>query len=1095
MPRKSQQAREHVAAPDSTPAQAFRALKTANTDQLIDVINNAQDDSQWNTWLPEYMQVLPGKSVLQPLLHKLAASGCMPAIDALLAKPGVHIDQPDAEGATALSYAVLGKKPLDVLQLLVEKGASTHCRTDTGALLIHTVCLAGARSCLQWMLRTDEHLNVNQQTSLGFTPLMFTLDDDDPNTLEGRLGCAQLLLKHNADLNIQDNDGNTVIHWATFNLQAEILRLLLQHADEAVDLSIKNSLGQTAFDVAIDLPENPANVFVVELLAFQMAKSAKTKKMREYYCNFLEDSELREQVLQLNNTLEISGIKRLRKSSETKSKRAPAPKRKKTSSKVVKRLHRDVETDEKEEFEDDQVQEFLLPPVVIADLPKSQLKTNERVDACLAASQFKESDPVSPVVSYAQSSASQTVYAQTHSDARMDILLEENAVDTFLELSDDERSVRLAGNALDIATSQSVVVSKEPAPKITSVETISASTSSFSVKREIDVEGCDKELCTRLFEAIDRNDVSAVKELVSPNEAASIINVAIGAVEDRENMSPLSFACFLGNVDIALHLILCGADVLQKDKLGANCMHRLFDERTSDARAHSCLLELLELADEEVKEKIMTALGDRDVGGWTPIVYSVFYRKYVCTSQLLRILSDPHKPDLSGNTPFMWAAFKGYSKMIEIFLEYCELNPTVSKKSKKGVTVFDLNHKNHPYGNTALHYAAYRAHVSSRFKECVRLLVDAGASLDVFNARFQLACDLVHIEEIKYRNLLTPQNVGSLREQTRIRRENEFSASVVFQDGDIASGKEKFPIRWTNDVDSEEAPPQFVYITQVVAGKNVALPGPSTSSGNCLCGWTGGCLSESSKNRCQCMFLNDRQLRCTDETNGSMEFYVKTQKKKWILSGTALSSHIRIYECNEACTCLFIDCPNRLVQRGVQHRLELFKTRKKGWALRTLEPIPKGSFVIEYIGEIISEEEAEIRLSQRNGVENYIWSLQPESQQVFASVNEGDGSGFTLCREGDDSKSKALQERFAIDPSFFGNAARFMSHSCEPNLIAKEVFVYHRDHRFPRMALFAVRDVLAFEELTFDYGYVEQCSPSGCLRCECGSPSCRITLL
>ena len=40
---------------------------------------------------------------------------------------------------------------------------------------------------------------------------------------------------------------------------------------------------------------------------------------------------------------------------------------------------------------------------------------------------------------------------------------------------------------------------------------------------------------------------------------------------------------------------------------------------------------------------------------------------------------------------------------------------------------------------------------------------------------------------------------------------------------------------------------------------------------------------------------------------------------------------------------------------------KVFKTKNKGWGLRTLEPIPKGSFVGEYLGEIISAEEAERR--------------------------------------------------------------------------------------------------------------------------------------
>ncbi|CAG2117592.1 unnamed protein product, partial [Medioppia subpectinata] len=68
-----------------------------------------------------------------------------------------------------------------------------------------------------------------------------------------------------------------------------------------------------------------------------------------------------------------------------------------------------------------------------------------------------------------------------------------------------------------------------------------------------------------------------------------------------------------------------------------------------------------------------------------------------------------------------------------------------------------------------------------------------------------------------------------------------------------------------------------------------------------------------------------------------------------------------IYECNSKCKCTQ-DCINRVVQKGRKHKIAIFKTDdNKGWGVRALEPIPKGSFVMEYIGEIITIEEADRR--------------------------------------------------------------------------------------------------------------------------------------
>ena len=51
-----------------------------------------------------------------------------------------------------------------------------------------------------------------------------------------------------------------------------------------------------------------------------------------------------------------------------------------------------------------------------------------------------------------------------------------------------------------------------------------------------------------------------------------------------------------------------------------------------------------------------------------------------------------------------------------------------------------------------------------------------------------------------------------------------------------------------------------------------------------------------------------------------------------------------------------------------------------------------------------------------------------------------------------------------------GVGRRFLNHCCEPNLFVQSVFVeYSRHvHHHP----FTARDILPYEELTYDYGYV-----------------------
>lgn len=48
-----------------------------------------------------------------------------------------------------------------------------------------------------------------------------------------------------------------------------------------------------------------------------------------------------------------------------------------------------------------------------------------------------------------------------------------------------------------------------------------------------------------------------------------------------------------------------------------------------------------------------------------------------------------------------------------------------------------------------------------------------------------------------------------------------------------------------------------------------------------------------------------------------------------------------------------------------------------GWGLRTLTPIPQGSFILSYIGELITDEEAERR------EDTYLFNLDLKVRKYF----------------------------------------------------------------------------------------------------------------
>ena len=149
-----------------------------------------------------------------------------------------------------------------------------------------------------------------------------------------------------------------------------------------------------------------------------------------------------------------------------------------------------------------------------------------------------------------------------------------------------------------------------------------------------------------------------------------------------------------------------------------------------------------------------------------------------------------------------------------------------------------------------------------------------------------------------------------------------------------------------------------------------------------------------------------------------------------------------VFECNSRCSCSK-SCQNRVVQNGQHLQLQVFKTKLKGWGLRTLENIKKFTFVCEYAGELISIKEAKMRAQE---------------------LTHETGNYLIVLREHSSNVNQIL--RTHVDAHFHGGASRFINHSCNPNLVMVPVRV---DSIVPQLALFAARNIDIGEELSFDY--------------------------
>ncbi|XP_046489203.1 histone-lysine N-methyltransferase ash1 isoform X1 [Neodiprion pinetum] len=161
-------------------------------------------------------------------------------------------------------------------------------------------------------------------------------------------------------------------------------------------------------------------------------------------------------------------------------------------------------------------------------------------------------------------------------------------------------------------------------------------------------------------------------------------------------------------------------------------------------------------------------------------------------------------------------------------------------------------------------------------------------------------------------------------------------------------------------------------------------------------------------------------------------------------------------ECSpQLCPCAE-KCRNQKIQRHEwAPGLQRFMTEDKGWGVKTQEHIRSGEFILEYVGEVVSEREFKSRMATRYANDTHHYCLH-------------------------------LDGGLVIDGHRMGGDGRFVNHSCEPNCEMQKWSV----HGLPRMALFASRDIKSGEELTYDYNFA-LFNPSEGQQCRCGSNACR----
>nr|XP_019792161.1 histone-lysine N-methyltransferase SETDB2 isoform X4 [Tursiops truncatus] len=168
----------------------------------------------------------------------------------------------------------------------------------------------------------------------------------------------------------------------------------------------------------------------------------------------------------------------------------------------------------------------------------------------------------------------------------------------------------------------------------------------------------------------------------------------------------------------------------------------------------------------------------------------------------------------------------------------------------------------------------------------------------------------------------------------------------IVSDTDISNGVESVPISFCNEIDNRKLP-QFKYRKTMWPRAYYLNSFSNMFTDSCDC--SEGCIDIT---KCACLQLTARNAKtCPLLSSKITTGYKYKRLQRQIPTG--------IYECSLLCKCNRRMCQNRVVQHGPQVRLQVFKTEKKGWGVRCLDDIDRGTFVCIYSGRLLSRSNTE----------------------------------------------------------------------------------------------------------------------------------------
>jgi E3 ubiquitin-protein ligase mind-bomb len=164
------------------------------------------------------------------------------AVKELLKHKDVDVNLKNNKNQTALHFAAEWKDmPIDLFRIVLEKSADFNAQDEDGRTALHVAIHCESKTAVKELLK---HMDVDVKDKDNFTPLYLA---SGWNNIP--IDLFRIILEKTSNINAQDEEGLSALHWAILNKSETAVKELLKHKD--VDVNVKDNDNNTALHFTV----------------------------------------------------------------------------------------------------------------------------------------------------------------------------------------------------------------------------------------------------------------------------------------------------------------------------------------------------------------------------------------------------------------------------------------------------------------------------------------------------------------------------------------------------------------------------------------------------------------------------------------------------------------------------------------------------------------------------------------------------------------------------------------------------------------------------------------------------------------------------